>query len=299
VAAGVGRDSGATTATDPGRGGAGGGFEDTGRAVGGADPAAAAFRDSDVRDRPGDILRAYAPYLVIIVIFAVFQIGSVHDALENSTTTTPTFNWPGLHLLTASGDPSTIPEFKFNWLDAAGTLLLISGMLSIPIIGIRPGQALRAYLATYRQLAAAILTVMAVLALAYVMNASGQTVTLGTWVAGAGGIFALLSPLLGWLGTAVTGSDTSSNSLFGVLQTTAAHRTGLSAVLLAAGNSSGGVLGKMISPQNLAIASGAVGMSGREGDIFRRVFGWSVLFVALMCLLVYLQSTVVLSWMVP
>jgi len=98
---------------------------------------------------------------------------------------------------------------------------------------------------------------------------------------------------------AVTGSDTSSNSLFGAVQVTAAGKAGLEPVLMAAGNSSGGVLGKMISPQNLAIAAAAVGMGGREGDLFRRVVGWSVLLVALMCVLVYLQSTAVLSWMVP
>jgi lactate permease len=167
------------------------------------------------------------------------------------------------------------------------------------VIRIRPAHALKAYLATYRQLATAIVTVMAVLALAYVMNASGQTATLGTWMAGAGGIFALISPILGWLGVAVTGSDTSSNSLFGALQVVAAQKAGLSATLLAAANSSGGVLGKMISPQNLAIAAAAVGMSGREGDIFRKVFLWSVLFLAVMCVLVYLQSTPALSWMVP
>jgi lactate permease len=167
------------------------------------------------------------------------------------------------------------------------------------VIRIRPATALRTYFATYRQLAPAIVTVMAVLALAYVMNASGQTTTLGTWMAGAGGIFALISPILGWLGVAVTGSDTSSNSLFGALQVVAAQKAELSATLLAAANSSGGVLGKMISPQNLAIAAAAVGMSGREGDLFRRVFLWSVLFLAVMCVLVYLQSTPVLSWMVP
>jgi lactate permease len=98
---------------------------------------------------------------------------------------------------------------------------------------------------------------------------------------------------------AVTGSDTSSNSLFGALQVAAAKQTGLSPILMAAANSSGGVLGKMISPQNLAIAAAAVGLSGREGDIFRKVFGWSVLFVVFMCVLVFLQSTPVLSWMVP
>jgi len=131
-----------------------------------------------------------------------------------------------------------------------------------------------------------------------VMNQSGQTTTLGLWVAGAGAAFAFLSPILGWLGVAVTGSDTSSNSLFGVLQVTAAHKAGLSPILMASANSSGGVLGKMISPQNLAIAASAVGMEGKEGDLFRRVIGWSVFFLLFMCVLVYLQSTPVLHWMV-
>ena len=108
----------------------------------------------------------------------------------------------------------------------------------------------------------------------------------------------MISPVLGWIGVAVTGSDTSSNSLFGVLQVKAAKEAGLDPTLLAAANSSGGVLGKMISPQNLAIAAAAVGLEGREGHIFRRVVGWSIVFLALMCVLVYLQSTAVLDWMV-
>jgi lactate permease len=131
------------------------------------------------------------------------------------------------------------------------------------------------------------------------MNASGQTITLGMWMAGAGGAFALLSPILGWLGVAVTGSDTSSNSLFGALQVTAANKAGLSQVLTAASNSSGGVLGKMISPQNLAIAAAAVGLQGKEGDIFRRVIMWSLVFLFFICVLAALQSSPLLSWMVP
>ena len=153
--------------------------------------------------------------------------------------------------------------------------------------------------ATVAQLKWAIVTVMAVLALAYVMNQSGQIITLGLWAAGAGAFFAFLSPLIGWLGVAVTGSDTSSNALFGALQVTAAKENGMSQVLLAAGNSSGGVLGKMISPQNLAIGAAAVGLAGKEGDLFRRVLGWSLIMLLFMCLLVYLQSTSVLGWMVP
>jgi len=250
----------------------------------------------EVVDSSADVARAYAPYLIIIAVFVVAQIPAVKDALDSVT---KTFGWPGLHIENSKGEPSTISDFKLNWLGAAGTLLLIAGLITIPVLRITPARAARAYADTWRQMAFALLTVMTVLALAYVMNASGQTTTLGLWMAGAGGFFAVLSPILGWLGVAVTGSDTSSNSLFGALQVTAAKQTGLDPLLMAAANSSGGVLGKMISPQNLAIAAAAVGLSGREGDLFRKVFVWSVLFVAGMCVLVYLQSTSVLGWMVP
>ena len=137
------------------------------------------------------------------------------------------------------------------------------------------------------------------LALAYVMNLSGETITIGLWAAGAGGLFALISPLIGWLGVAVTGSVTASNSLLGELQVTAAQDAGLSPTLVAAANSSGGVLAKMLSAQHLAIAVAAVGMSGREGDLMRSVLKWSVALVAVICVIVYLQSTPVLDWMVP
>jgi len=250
---------------------------------------------TETSDSRAEVVRAYAPYAIIIAVFALAQIPAIKNAL---TAVTVTFNWPGLHLNTLSGKVSTLPAFKFDWLDAAGSLLVIAGLITIPVIKISAGAALRAYGGTYRQLATAIVTVMAVLALAYVMNASGQTTTLGTWMAAAGGLFALLSPVLGWLGVAVTGSDTSSNSLFGALQVTAAQHAGLSPTLMAAANSAGGVLGKMISPQNLAIVAGAVGLAGREGDLFRRVFLWSLILLAVMCLLVFLQSTPVLGWMV-
>jgi lactate permease len=262
-----------------------------------ADPGTADTADTaEVRDSTVEVVRAYTPYVVIVAVFVLAQVTAIKNALADVT---KVFPWPGLHIVDAAGKPSALPNFSFNWLAAAGTLLLIAGLITMPLLRIRPTAAARAYAGTYRQLATAILTVMAVLALAYVMNASGQTATLGTWMAGAGRAFALISPVLGWIGVAVTGSDTSSNSLFGALQATAAHRAGLSPVLMSAANSSGGVLGKMISPQNLAIAAAAVGVAGREGDLFRKVFLWSALFVALMCLIVFLQSTPVLSWMVP
>ncbi|MCI2423217.1 L-lactate permease [Saccharopolyspora sp. K220] len=245
-------------------------------------------------DGHGQVFRAYVPYLIIIAVFVVAQIGPIARALD---VVTLQFSWPGLDIRSPEGKPLSLVQFKFNWLTSAGSLLLIAGLLTIPAIGIRARAAVSRYLGTYVQLKWPIVTVMSVLAIAYVMNASGQTATLGTWMAAVGGLFALISPILGWLGVAVTGSDTSSNSLFGALQVAAAQNAGIDPLLAAAANGSGGVLGKMISPQNLAIAAGAVGMTGREGDIFRRVLPWSVAFLALMCVLVYLQSLPVLAWM--
>jgi lactate permease len=257
--------------------------------------------ERDLGRRGGDsraqILSAYAPYLIIIAVFALAQITwlPIKDALEGRTVT---FHWPGLEVLNPKGEEPKAVMFKFNWLSAAGTLLLVSGLLTMPVIRVGVGRALRVYGATLDQLKWAVLTVAAVLALAYVMNFSGETITLGQWLAGAGALFAFLSSILGWLGVAVTGSDTSSNALFGALQVKAAQGAHLSPTLMAAANSSGGVLGKMISPQNLAIGAAAVGMAGREGDIFRRVIGWSLILVLVMCVIVYLQSTSLLSWMV-
>jgi lactate permease len=247
-------------------------------------------------DTKGEILRAYAPYLIIIVVFSLAQWKPIKDFLADRT---EMFDWPGLHVTNGKGEPIKSVTFKFDWLAAAGTLLLISGLLTMAALRIKPRVALEAYKDTLNQLKWAILTVASVLALAYVMNLSGQTITIGMWAAGAGSAFAFLSPLIGWLGTAITGSDTSSNSLFGALQVTAAKDAGLSPLLLAASNSSGGVLGKMISPQNLAIGAAAVGMVGQEGELFRKVLKWSLILVLIMAVLAYVQSTSVLDWMVP
>ncbi len=252
-------------------------------------------RQNREKDPPGEVAAAYAPYVIIIVVFALAQIKPIKPFLENLGFV---FKWPGLDVTTYTGDAFGSAKFSVNWASAAGSLLLVSGLLTMPVVRVGVGRALRTYGETLNQLKWAILTVAAVLALAFVMNTSGQTITLGLWAAGAGAFFAFLSSLIGWLGVAVTGSDTPSNSLFGALQVTAAKDAGLSPTLLAAANSSGGVLGKMISPQNLAIGAAAVGMGGQEGDIFRKVLKWSILLVLVMCVLVYLQSTPVLGWMV-
>ena len=254
--------------------------------------------DGPTTDSSAEVAKAYAPYLVIIVIFSIANITAVKEFLAEEPWTYA-FAWPGLDVLNAAGDPVATTTFNFNWLPAAGTLMVIAGLITAAILRISPGAMAKTYVDTYVELKSAIITVMAVLGLAYVMNLSGQTTSLGLWLAGTGGAFAILSPILGWIGVAVTGSDTSANALFGALQVQTAKEAGLDPVLMAAANSSGGVLGKMVSPQNLAIAAAAVGMAGREGDIFRKVIGWSVGMLVLMCVIVALQSTAVLSWMVP
>jgi lactate permease len=252
-------------------------------------------REGDGPDSRADVWKAYAPYLIIIAVLALAQWGPIKDFLTGRDAA---FSWPGLDVLNSKGKAPSSETYKFTWASSAGTLLLISGLITMVVLRLSPRRALAAYGETLNLLKWATLTVALVLALAYVMNLSAQTLTIGTWIAGAGGALAFFSPIIGWIGTAVTGSDTSSNSLFGVLQATAAKGAGLDPTLLAAANSSGGVLGKMISPQNLAIGAAAVGMAGKEGDLFRRVIGWSLFCLLIMCVLVYLQSTSVLSWMV-
>jgi lactate permease len=252
-------------------------------------------KEGEGHDSTAEVLRAFAPYIFIIVVFAIAQWGPIKDFLDARTYA---FQWPGIDVLNAKGKPPSSVTYKFNWANAAGTLLLVSGLLSMLLLRVAPGRALRVFGRTLHELRWATLTVATVLALAYVMNLSGQTITLGTWIAGAGGALGFLSGIIGWLGVAVTGSDTSSNSLFGTLQVAAAQKAGYSPTLLAAANSSGGVLGKMISPQNLAIGAAAVGMGGQEGVLFRKVIGWSILLVVIMCVIIYLQSTSILDWMV-
>ncbi|UJA19682.1 L-lactate permease [Thermoleophilia bacterium SCSIO 60948] len=261
----------------------------------GHDPAleAAVRRRDQEHDSRREVIEAYSPYLIIIGLFAIAQL-FFKDFIDEGMTP---FAWPGLDITNPAGEALTSTNYNPNssW---TGSILLISGVLTAIVLRVRASTALRTAGETLDQLKWAILTVAAVLALAYVMNLSGQTITLGTWIAGAGAAFAFLSPVLGWLGTAVTGSDTSSNALFAALQVTAGERTGISQNLLVAANSSGGVMGKMVSPQNLAIGVAAVGMAGKEGDVLRKVVGWSFLMLLAVCVLVYLQSTPVLDWMV-
>ena len=247
----------------------------------------------------GRTIMAFLPYLVVIVVFTLAKLWApLKSWLASTDTKIP---WPGSDgfILSVSGTTSTATQYTLTWLSGAGTLLLISGLIVMAAYRISPVVAFKEFGRTIYKLRFALLTVGSVLGLAYVMNLSGQTITIGQWLAaGTGAFFAFLSPILGWVGTAVTGSDTSANALFATLQQSAGQQAGIDPTLLVAANTSGGVVGKMISPQNLTIAATAVGLVGRESDILRRVLKWSLILLLCMCILVYLQSNV-LSWMLP
>ncbi|MFK4769499.1 L-lactate permease [Rhizobium sp. ZW T2_16] len=238
---------------------------------------------------------AFLPYVAIIVIFTLSQLGPIAQALSAGVSK---FAWPGLAIVNPTGG-AIGTSLSLPWLPGTATLLGVAGLFSRPFLKVSGGEAVQTYGATLKQLKWAIPTVLCVLAVAFVMNFSGQTITLGRWLATTGHAFAFLSPAIGWIGVAITGSDNSANALFGALQVAAAHETGLSPSLLAAANSSGGVLGKMISPQSLTIGAAAVGIIGREGDIFRKTLPWSIALTLVLCAIVYLQTTPVLSWMLP
>ncbi|GAA2954513.1 L-lactate permease [Glutamicibacter bergerei] len=254
---------------------------------------------------------ALFPYLLVIVIFGVAKLWKLGvDIPQWLASTDIKFGWPGLdgNILNAAGEPVSSTIYNFQWLSSPGTLLLITGVIVAFVYSRNTGngeyamtfgEGLAEVGKTIYNMRYAALTILSVLGLAYVMNLSGQTITVGTWLAGAGGFFAFLSPILGWIGTAVTGSDTSANALFAKLQQTAGVNAGIDPTLLVAANTSGGVVGKLISPQNLAIAATAVKMEGQESVILKKVAGWSVGMLLVLCTLVYLQSTPVLSWMLP
>lgn len=259
---------------------------------------------------PVRIWMAVLPYLLVVAVFGVAKLWKIGvDVPARLSATDVKIPWPGLdgNLFTAEGEVLTSTVYNFQWLSSPGTLLLISGLLVAVIYAVftHHGKfkldftdALVEIGRSFWRMRWAALTIVSVLSLAYVMNFSGQTIAIGTWVAGLGAIFAFLSPVLGWLGTAVTGSDTSANALFANLQKTAAEGIGADPYLMTAANTAGGVVGKMISPQSLAIAATAVGMEGRESQIFRAVVGWSIGLLLLLCLLVFLQSNV-LAGMLP
>ncbi len=183
-------------------------------------------------------------------------------------------------------------EFTFNWLSATGTGLVLSGIVSGLLLGIKPLDLLRLFGRTIVRVRFSLLTIAAMLALGYTTRYAGSDATMGLAFASTGSLFAFFSPMLGWLGVALTGSDTASNVLFGNLQQVTAHQVGMSPLLAAASNSSGGVMGKMIDAQSIVVAGVATGQKGGEGPILRYVFFHSLALAALVGVLVYLQCYV-------
>src|SRR4029079_11846700 len=189
----------------------------------------------------------------------------------------------------------TKPEeaiFKFNWLSATGSGIFIAALIAGLSMGFSFRLMLRIYAQTLWRVRFSLITIAAMLALGYVTKYSGTDATLGLALAKTGVLYPFFGTLLGWLGVALTGSDTASNVLFGSLQKITAQQTGISPVLMAAANSSGGVMGKMIDAQSIVVASTATGYYGREGEILRFVFLHSLILASLVGILVFLQAYV-------
>jgi lactate permease len=209
-------------------------------------------------------------------------------------------SWPGLDkaisITLYHGKPYAA-VWNFQPL-ATGTAILLAALVTADIVRITPAAFFQCVILTIRQVWLAVMTVMLIIGLAYLMNYSGLAYTLGEGVASTGIFFVLLSPFLGWVAVMLSGSDTSGNALFGNLQVVAAQQLNLNPVLFAAANSSGGTLGKIISPQNIATGVSVAGMAGQEGRVFARTFIHSIILTLILAVLVIAQQFV-FPWMIP
>ena len=256
---------------------------------------------------PSRTFMALAPYLILVVVFSIGKLG-IPGMLASADIKIP---WPiisgGVILNAAGNDPGT--TFTLGLLSTPGTSILVAGIITTLVLmafdeggryRITMGAAIREIGATIYRMRFSGLTIILVLSLAYVMNFSGQTMSIGQFLAGSGAAFAFISPVLGWVGTAVTGSDTSSNALFANLQQSAAQANpayaAIDSDLFLAANTMGGVIAKMVSPQSLAIA--AVATRVREADIMKSTLPWSLGLLLGLCCLVFLQATV-LNFILP
>jgi lactate permease len=244
----------------------------------------------------GELLRAWMPWLVLSVFVFLWGIPQVKAFLDGLSVVR--FPVPGLDQMVFRVAPVVAREtaepavFMFNWLSFTGTGIFAAAVVSGLLMSFSPLRLLRAYGRTLKRVRFSLLTVAAMLSLGYVTRYSGLDATLGLAFARTGVLYPFFGTMLGWLGVALTGSDTSSNVLFGSLQKISAGQLGLSPVLMASANSSGGVMGKMIDAQSIVVASTATGWHGHEGDILRYVFFHSLALAALMGLLVFLQAYV-------
>ena len=277
----------------------------------------AAERESYETPPLGRTLYAWSPFIIIVALFLLVQVppikaavGAIQTAINfpsaevSETTGLPAMPWPGLNEAVEQRPPVVAEAapyaatFSTNWLSAAGTIILIADLIALAVLRVGPGRALRIYGQTLNQLKWAILTIASILGLAYLLNYSGVTYTLGLAFAATGVLFPFFASFIGWLGVALTGSDTSSNALFANLQKVTAQQIGVNPILTVGANSSGGVLGKMISPQNLAVGTSATGLQGKEGDLLRLVLKWSLGLTLVMAVWVTLQAYV-LKFLIP
>ncbi|MDZ4484935.1 L-lactate permease [Bacillus cereus] len=255
----------------------------------------------------GKVVKAWSPFIVLTVMVviwsqsffkALFAPGGALASLVFK------FEIPGLHNLVMKAEPivnkSTPYEaiLKFDVLSATGTAILIACIISMFILKMNVKDAVVTFKETLSELKMPILSIGFVLGFAFIANYSGLSSTLALALAGTGGLFPFFSPFLGWIGVFLTGSDTSANALFSNLQAITAQQVGVSEVLLVAANTTGGVTGKMISPQSIAIACAAVGLAGKESDLFRFTVKHSLFFVIIVGIMTYVQAYY-LTWMIP
>ncbi len=248
----------------------------------------------------GEVFQAWTPYLLLVVFVLIWGTPVTKAILD---TTTKVIQWPGLHNLIQRMPPVTNAPapygatYALNFLSASGTSCLFAVFASCFVLKVSPARLGKYTVQTAQQLALPILTIASVLALAFVMNYSGETATLGLVMAGTGKAFPFFSTLLGWMGVFLTGSDTSANALFGTLQTVTAAKLGLNPALMAAANSSGGVMGKMISLQSIAVAVAATQMPrSEESNLLRFTLKHSVFLTCLVGLLALFYAYVMPQW---
>lgn len=246
----------------------------------------------------GEILTAWSPFVILTACISLWTLAPVKAIFKPFVVQIPV---PLIHnnIISSISEQPLAAMFKIDFIGATGTAILIAALISKFVINISWSDMISVFFETFREIKLALLTICFVVGFAYVMNASGMTNTLGSALAATGGAFAFCSAALGWIAVFITGSDTSGNLLFGKLQQVAASKVGVDPLLAMAANASGGVTGKMISPQSIAVAAAAVGLLGRESELLRFTVKHSIFLLVLVSILVALQSTPLLSWMIP
>jgi len=254
--------------------------------------------ETDLTHSAGEVIRAWAPFFIMTIMIIALGLEPVKSALNSIGIIK--FTIPGLQdaILKADESPLGIKPFELNYLSNPGTALLLATLISIPLTGLSYKKGAETYLATLNQLKFPMITIASLLGFAFVANNSGMSTTMAIALASTGFLFPFFSPILGWLGVFLTGSDTSSNALFCKLQYTSAEAMGVDPVITVSANASGGVTGKMISPQSIAIGAAAVGLVGKESDLFRFTLKHSFIMLLVICLLTLMQAYVI-KWIVP